>query len=87
MSAILERSKTFAQKPGTQRAARLGGVSAATLGVVYQLFVTQAQYASDKQEATRKASVQWQKIMDLENDLDAARMDIVRLQTLKTNTP
>lgn len=57
--------------------------------LVYQLFVTKAEMDEFKHDATRKASVQWQRIMDLDNALDAAKLDIVRLQTILslTNSP
>lgn len=70
------------------RGAALGsGGAASILFLCYELFVSKSEFVEYKWEATHKASVQWQRIMDLDNALDAARMEIVRLQTVKTNKP
>lgn len=79
-TAFLAKTKAIAQSRATQRAAGIGGVSGATLAIVYQLFVSQAQYAADKQEARERSAASWREIKTLENDLAAARMEIVRLQ-------
>lgn len=89
-TTLLQRSKTLAQKPAVKRTA-LGGGTAAIMLSIYQIFLTKAEFSDYKAEAenraVQKASVLWQELKTLENTLDGVRMDIVRLQTLKTNTP
>lgn len=78
--------RELATSTHTKRTA-IGGGTVGLLLLVYELFVTKAEFAEYRQDATRKASVVWQELKTLENDLDSVRMAIVRLETLKTNTP
>lgn len=86
-TTFIAKTKALAQSRATQRAAGIGGVSGATLALVYQLFVSHAQYSADRAEAREKSAAVWREIKTLENSLDSARMEIVRLQMSKTNTP
>ncbi len=89
-TTIVERTKTIARSKAGKRTA-LGGVSVATLVGIYQMFVTQAEFATYKQEARERSAENWRELKSIENRLDEARMEIVRLQirsrSTKTNTP
>ena len=87
---LLRRTKTLAQNPHVRRTA-IGGGTVSILLLVYELFVTKSEFSEYKisaaNESARAASVLWQELKTLENRLDSVRMDIVRLETVKTNKP
>lgn len=92
-TTFLRRTKDFAAQPHVKRTAlATTGTGSISLILVWQLFVTKAEFSEYKQEATRKSSVMWQQYQNLDNALDAVKLDIARLQvstvrTTNTNTP
>lgn len=89
-TTIVQRTKDFAKTTKGKRIA-VGAGGGLSLVLAVQLFVTQAEFSAYKTDAKEKAAEMWRSQKDLENKLDAARLDIVRLQTkvktTKTNTP
>lgn len=88
-TSLLQRGKAFAAQPHVTRTAlATSGTGTATLLLVYQLFASKQEVSDLKWEATKRASVQWQAIQTLDNELDAVKVELARLQgQLKTNTP
>lgn len=79
MSAILERSKTFAQKPAVKRTA-LGGGTAAIMLSIYQIFLTKAEFEDFKWERRKEASQHWQQIQDAHSEIEKLKAQVESLR-------
>jgi hypothetical protein len=87
-TSLFKRAADSVTTPGARKSAAIGGlsggVSAATLVLVYQLFVTQSNFNAYKQEAKESQSRVWRTIMDLTVEVEVLKATSVR-SIVRTN--
>lgn len=76
-TTFVERTKSLAKRNPKKTA---GAVSVATLAVAFQLFVTQSVFTDYRQSQKEDIARNWRALQDLDQKVDSARMDLIRLQ-------
>jgi hypothetical protein len=84
-TTLLQRTRNIADKhKGKVSTAAGGGLS---LVLAYQLFVTSDHFNQHRQDEKDARAAQWRHMMDLENKLDAVRMEVAHFHPSATNHP